>query len=70
MLRRLIYAIAVAILTAGVLYLLGAFLLVLKDLPLAVTFGTLLKDYCGLIGLLAGIAYFVFGFPGTPARRV
>jgi len=57
MLSKLILAVVVAIVVTLACYLLGAILIALK-VEIAVTIGTFLKSYGGVLGILAGLWYF------------
>ena len=60
MLSRLVQAVVVAVVVALGCMLVGALLVALK-LNLAVTVGVFLKDWAGVLGLLAGLWFFFTG---------
>ena len=62
MIQRLILAVVVAI-AVGLVCLLIGLVLVAIGVPIAVTIGGFFKDWCWVIGLLAGIWHFFSGSP-------
>ena len=60
MLRKLILAVIVAVVVTLGCYLIGGILLSLK-VDIAVTIGDFLKNYGGVLGVLAGLWYFFVG---------
>lgn len=60
MLRNIILAVIVAIAVTLVCILLGSILVAL-EVSIAVTIGGFLKEWAGVIGILAGLWYFLAG---------
>ncbi len=60
MISKLILAVVVAVVVTLACILLGAILVTLK-VDIAVTIGTFLKGYAGVLGVLAGLWYFFMG---------
>lgn len=60
MLSRIVLAVVVAVVVTLACILLGGILISL-GVTIAVTIGTFLKDYAGVIGVLSGLWYFFAG---------
>ena len=60
MLSRLVIAVVVAVLVTLACILLGAILVTLR-VDIAITVGEFLKDYAGVLGVLAGLYSFFSG---------
>lgn len=69
MLGRLVLAVVVAVVVTLACFLLGAILVTLK-VEIAVTIGNFLKQYGGVIGVLAGLWHFFAGGPNPFHRTV
>lgn len=67
MLLRALWALGVLVITVIVCLLLGALLLTINQETIQ-SIGNFLKQYAGLIGILAALLYFFFGY--RPAPRV
>lgn len=67
MLARIVIAVVVAVIITLACYLLGAILISLRE-EIAQTVGEFLKQYGGVLGVLAGIWQFFAGgvFPSRP----
>ena len=68
MLRRIILSVVVAVVITLACYLLGSILDTLK-VQIAITIGDFLKNYGGVLGVLAGLWYFFMGSTTTPLTR-
>jgi uncharacterized Tic20 family protein len=68
MIGRLIYALAIGIVVALVLLLIGTVIQSL-DIPIFSTIGAFLEQWCWVLGFLAAVlSFFGGGFPSVPNR--
>lgn len=68
MLSKLILAVVVAVIVTLACILVGGILITLT-ISIAVTIGSFLKDYAGVLGVLAGLWYFFAGGFSLPTRK-
>lgn len=68
MLSRIVLAVVVAVVVTLACILLGGILITLR-VDIAVAVGAFLKNYSGVLGILAGLAYF-FGGYSVPTRKI